>query len=283
MLPHAGYPTRTPSRPIPSTPMGAECGEERASPGPERQARYRWASRLAAGGRVLDAACGGGWGTAVLAESAAGAVGVDFSPAAIADARRDYGEVANFQEGDLRRLPFDAGEFDCVVCFEAIAHVADPEQALDELRRVLRPGGRLLVSTPNRDVYPGGNPLHLREMTSEDLEGLLAARFANVAMHRQQAYFASLLCGTAMLAQRDPTEQIEAAVRKIPGGPPGSELHAVAVATDGEPAAAPAWLVIGRDVDYEEQQRLLEEWRDRAVRAEAEALALRKELRALQS
>jgi SAM-dependent methyltransferase len=231
---------------------------------------------------VLDAGCGDGWGTAALAEIGATAVGVDFAPAAIAEARGEHGDKASFAEADLRDLPFEDGEFDHVVCFETIAQIAEPEQALDELHRVLHPGGLLLISSPNRSAYPPGNPLHLSEMTSEEFERLLRARFANVAVHRQQSYHATLLGTPELLAHDDPDAQVQAVVSKVVGGQPGSELHAVAVASAGELPPAPAELVLGELVDYNEQQAHLEEWRERAVQAEATALAHSRKLRALQ-
>jgi len=248
-------------------------------PNPERHARYRWAAQVVAGGRVLDAACGTGGGTAMLAPTAGEAVGIDFSPAAIRDARRNHGEQAEFREGDLRDLPFDDVEFDHVVCFEAIAHVSEPEPVLDQLRRVLRPGGVLLISAPNSAVYPPGNPLHLSQIATERLESLLAARFERVAIHRQQTYFASLLGTAQMLGHDDPAQPINAQVAKLSGGAPGSELHAVAVASDGELPPPPAWIVLAEDVDHKRRQELLEEWQERAVRAEAKALSLSRELR----
>lgn len=255
--------------------MGVERNGYRTLPSPERCARYRWAAAVTAGGRTLDAACGAGWGTAVLAAQSTRAVGLDLSAAAIADANRDYGGLADFHEADLRELPFADDEFDSVVCFEAIAHVAEPAQVLDELRRVLRPGGPVLVSAPNPAVYPPGNPLHQNELSAADLERLLGARFANVAVHRQQSYFASLLGDAQLLGDADPAGEVTVRVVKLVAGPPGSELHALAAASDGELPPAPAWLALGADVDYEEQRALLEEWQGRALRAEAEALALR--------
>jgi SAM-dependent methyltransferase len=218
-----------------------------------------------------------------LARTVAGAVGVDFSPAAIAAARSAYAGRAEFVEADLRSLPFDAGEFDGVVCFETLTHVDEPERVLDELRRVLKPDGVMLVSAPNREVYPAGNPLHLSSLSSSELETLLSVRFAKVAVHRQQSYFASLLGDEETLAKHDPADTIDAYVTKLSGGMLESELHAVAAATDGELPAPPSWLAIGNEVDYAEQQRELVEWRERAVQAEAEALALRRELDAGQS
>lgn len=252
-------------------------------PNPERHARYCWAAELVVGGRVLDAACGAGWGTALLARRAGEAVGIDLSPPAIAEARREHGERAGFHEGDLCEMPFGDGEFDHVVCFEALAQVDETGRALDELRRVLRPRGTLLVSAPNGGVYPPGNPLHRSEIESVELEALLGARFARVAVHRQQSYHASLLGSTELLAHDDPTPPIEASIVKSVGGPQGSELHAVAVATDGELPAPPAWLALGELVDYEEQRAQLEEWRERAVKAEAQALAQARQLRELRS
>lgn len=247
---------------------------------PGRHARYLWAAELLQGSRVLDAACGRGEGTAVLAGHAT-AVGVDFSPAAILEARHAHGGVAEFREGDLVALPFADGEFDHAVCFEAIAHVRDPARTITELRRVMRPGGLLLISAPNREAHPPGNPLHLSPVSPGELGAMLRERFANVAVHRQQTYFASLL-GDATLSFDDSDGAIEPEVRKLAGGPAGSELHAVAVATDGELPPPPAWLAIGEGLDLIQQRELLREWQERAVRAEARALALGKELRSLQ-
>ncbi len=255
--------------------------QERDQGTAERWARYRWAAEVSAGGRVLDAACGAGWGTVILATTATEAVGVDLSPAAIADARREHGG-ARFVEGDLRSLPFESDEFEHVACFEALAHFAEPEHVLDELTRVLKPGGTLLASAPNPDVYPAGNPLHLSEIAPEQLERLLSARFANVAVHPQHTFFASLL-GEPGLDPASGAPERAGRVAVLGDQSWRSALHAVAIAGNRELPAPPDWLVLGEAVGYEEQRRLLESWQDRAVRAEAEVFALRRQLRELQS
>jgi SAM-dependent methyltransferase len=251
-------------------------------PNPERHARYRWAEGIVDGGRLLDAGCGVGWGTMRLAGKASEAIGVDISPVAIADARNAYGKNARFEQGDLRDLPFEDDEFDYAICFETIAQVAETERALDELRRVLRSAGTLLISSPNPAAYPPGNPLHVREIDPGRLEALLGERFANVAVHRQQSYHASLLGPAAMLAHDESATPVAASVVKAIGGGPGSELHNVAAASDSELPAPPAWIALGDLVDYREQQELLEEWRERAVMAEARVAAQARKLRSLE-
>jgi SAM-dependent methyltransferase len=245
----------------------------------EREIRYRWAAEATAGGRVLDAACGRGWGTAVLAVTATAAVGVDFAPGPILDAQRDHGEVADFHEGDLRNLPFNEEEFDGVVCFEALAHVAEPSAVLDELCRVLRSGGRLLVSAPNPSTYPQGNPLHLSEITPNALSEMLSERFANVAVYGQWSCFASLLIPQEGSTSDGFSAEIKPRTMRLGNTTPGSELHAVAVASDGELPPPPSWLAVGENPAYESQQMVLEEWQERAIEAEAEVLALKRELR----
>jgi len=245
---------------------------------PEHYARYGWAAPMAADAVVLDAGCGIGWGTAMLARHARRVVGIDLSPAAVAEAARQHGDRAEFREGDLLSLPFPDGEFDVAVCFEAIEHVADPEAALDELRRVLSKDGLLLVSSPNRGVFPEGNPFHLRELTSAELTAGLKARFANVVTNRQQTYYASLLGDDSTLLLDDPDAELGAHVTKLVGSPPGTELYAVAAASDAPLPPSTARIVLGTGLEHEEQRQLTELWRDRAIHAEAAAAAIRTEM-----
>ncbi len=131
------------------------------------------AAHVAAGDRVLDLGCGEGDLTAVLAQTGARALGVDVAPAALERARRRHPQLTFGLTPIDGPLAFDDGSFDVVWSSEVIEHVADTARWLSEVRRVLVPGGRLLVTTPHhgrmalalhgigRYSEPLGDHLHL--------------------------------------------------------------------------------------------------------------------------
>jgi 2-polyprenyl-3-methyl-5-hydroxy-6-metoxy-1,4-benzoquinol methylase len=140
-------------------------------------ARYRFASRFVAGGRVLDCACGVGYGTALLADAERRpdrVLGVDIDPAAVDHARRTYLAAGiEFRCGDGAALDDPAG-FDTIVSLETVEHVAEPAALLGNFARLLRPGGTLVASvpvTPSVDV----NPYHLHDFTERSFRALGAA------------------------------------------------------------------------------------------------------------
>jgi SAM-dependent methyltransferase len=149
--------------------------------------RYRFAARLVRAKRVLDIACGEGYGTASLVKSGAGSViGVDVSPAACAHARRKYGIDARL--GDAHAIPVADAAVDVVVSFETIEHVPDPAQFLAECRRVLAPGGTIVISTPNRDVYSERaqhNPFHCAEMNRAEFVAAMSVDFRALKIYSQ--------------------------------------------------------------------------------------------------
>jgi SAM-dependent methyltransferase len=183
----------------------------------EHLARYAFAAaRVPPGGRVLDAACGSGYGTANLAEHAKHVVGIDLAPEAVAYARQHYGlaHVA-FAVMDCRRLAFADATFDAYACFETLEHVQEQEALVAEARRVLTPGGLFLVSTPNRDVYNlayGRNLHHERELSPEEFEALLRRHFDDVTL------FGQLGSGPVRDTLR---RQLDAARRALPPGAGG--------------------------------------------------------------
>ena len=103
-------------------------------------------SRLPAGARVLDLGCGPGWVSHNLVGNYR-LVGVDVEEEAVRLSRLLY--AADYVVGTAFGLPFPDGQFDAVIFTEAIEHFAEPEPALAEIARVLRPGGLALITTPN--------------------------------------------------------------------------------------------------------------------------------------
>ena len=178
----------------------------------EHQSRYRLAARHVRGLRVLDAGCGVGWGGQILLDAGAcSVVGVDIAPEAVADAVRRV-PAGRFTVGDLAALPVATASIDVVVCFEAIEHVEEPHRALDELARVLAPGGSLLVSSPNPFVYPAGNEFHIHEFPPHELLDAVIARFGEGRLVRQQTLLASLLAEG--VEDREPSD-MEAVIRTV--------------------------------------------------------------------
>lgn len=198
----------------------------------EHVSRYQWAAQAAKDRTVLDAGCGTGYGTRLLA--AAGArevVGVDIARAVLDTVAADMPETVRLQVGDVRKLDFDDDMFELVVCFEVIEHVEDPSTVLDELVRVLAPGGLLMISSPNRGVYPAGNPHHLHEFVPAELEAELAARLAHVRLLRQNDYVVSAVLSDATAGQGDGTAIQNLALHKLVANSPGDEVYTLAIAS----------------------------------------------------
>jgi SAM-dependent methyltransferase len=196
----------------------------------EHWARYRWAAPWVPGKEVLDAGCGVGYGTRLLAErEPARLVGVDLSAEAL---ERAPTEDAEFVQADLHQIPFDADTFDVVVCFEVIEHVHGHVQVLDELRRVLRPGGALLISSPNRDVYAPGNPHHVHEFLPDELHEELSGRFDHVKLYGQHVFLASTIVGSTDLRAGEPRSCPVAIMKPLERG---RETYILGVASDEPP------------------------------------------------
>lgn len=161
--------------------------------------RYAFARRCAAGRRVLDVACGEGYGSAILAGVAREVVGVDIDAATVAHARAAYATVRNltFVEGSAARLPLPDASVDLVVSFETIEHLeaSDQPRMLAEFARVLADDGALVLSAPNRPEYSESrgyvNPFHRHEHDRAELERLLDAHFPARIWHAQRVWLGS--------------------------------------------------------------------------------------------
>ena len=165
--------------------------------------RYVFARRIANGRRVLDAASGEGYGSALLADVAAEVIGIDIDSKSIAHARERYGVHANvrFEQGDATRLDFPSGRFDLVVCFETLEHVQDQERMIAGFARVLTDDGILVVSSPDRHAYSEvsgfRNEFHVRELYRDEFLTLLRPHFPSVALFGQKLLFQSAIWALA--------------------------------------------------------------------------------------
>ena len=238
----------------------------------EHLARYWWACGLARGRSVLDAGCGVGYGSAMLARAGAGqVVGVDVSAKAIEAASRGAPDNASFQVGDVHALPFGDARFELVVCFEVIEHVEAQDEVIAELARVLAPGGALAISSPNRDVYPAGNPHHVHEYVPDELRAALAAHFAHVELRHQHAWLASAVLTDEQAADGSLRARDDVQVAKSAGREPGSAPYTVALASR-EPLPSIAGALVLGGLAEQALSVELERERERA-RNEIEALS----------
>jgi SAM-dependent methyltransferase len=130
-----------------------------------------------AGALVLEAGSGEGYGAGMLAEVAAGVLALDLDPLTAAHVARRYPRTG-VARANLVALPVRDGAVDAVVSLQVIEHLWEQERFLRECLRVLRPGGTLMLSTPNRLTFSPGrdtplNPFHTRELSAAELAGLV--------------------------------------------------------------------------------------------------------------
>jgi ubiquinone/menaquinone biosynthesis C-methylase UbiE len=198
-----------------ATPRAAGAGQLRADgerflPGQmsgvielEHLHRYRMAARWTRGLEVLDIACGEGYGSEMLARAAKRVVGVDIDAGAVRHAASKY-RAANllFLVGSCSSMPLPPGSVDAVVSFETIEHHAEHDLMMQEIRRVLRAGGLLVMSSPDRLAYSDkrnfANPFHVRELYREQFQSLLLRHFRHVALLGQRVLMGSLIDGHGM-------------------------------------------------------------------------------------
>ena len=158
----------------------------------EHVARYSFSSKYTNGKKVLDIACGVGYGCKILSKKGAkNVIGCDISMESINYAKEHYsGEGIKFQVKDIKKLDFLDEEFDCIVSFETLEHVKDQEVAITELKRVLKKGGILIISTPNLESRTSGeenaNRFHEKELTVEEFNEILGKFFPKFELFSQR-------------------------------------------------------------------------------------------------
>lgn len=158
----------------------------------EHSARYEFTRKFVAGKKVLDVACGTGYGSKILHNCGASEVyGGDISKEAIIYAQKKFSNsFINFHVVDVSRLPFPENSFDCVISFETIEHITKYKEVIKDFHRILKKNGLLIISTPNKDITSKGsdkaeNIFHVKEFTKEEFLQLLGQYFPDVTLFSQ--------------------------------------------------------------------------------------------------
>lgn len=201
----------------------------------EHMHRYILACDLATVRNVLDVASGEGYGSNLLAHTAASVIGVDISTKAVEHARMTYRRPnLEFRVGDCAQLPVDTASIDLVVSFETIEHHDQHEAMLAEIARVLKPDGLLIISSPNKLTYsdiPGQhNRFHVKELYLDEFEALLHRGFPNVALYGQRVEMSSII--TSLQAEQAPFEYMRWSDERVVSSKPiESSVYFIALAS----------------------------------------------------
>lgn len=196
----------------------------------EHLSRYLSVLGIAKNRTILDIACGAGYGTRLIASTAKKVWGVDYSTEAI-DYAKDHYSATNIKYlvGDAHNIPLDNESVDVVVSLETIEHLKNPEKFIKEVKRVLKKGGKFVVSTPNDDEFIEGNKFHLHEFDLKELKKLIGDNFKNVEYYYQGTYF-----GAGVFSQKlfEGSGEWQGSIGKTFGQPSKKAIYFLAVASD---------------------------------------------------
>lgn len=184
--------------------------------------RYLLACELVGGQVVLDIASGEGYGSAILAGKAARVSGVDISAEAVTHAKSRYVlDNLDFLVGSCTSIPLSDASVDVVVSFETIEHHDQHEQMLLEIRRILKPAGLLLISSPDKYHYsdkPGfTNSYHVKELYQHEFKQLINTHFANAVYYGQRVVYGSAIFAESLQASALTYSKENGVVKHTPG------------------------------------------------------------------
>ena len=162
--------------------------------------RYYFAANIAdlSSKTILDIASGSGYGSYIISEHAEHVYGVDISQEAIEYSQEHYNKTnLTFIQGDACKIPLKDRTIDMVISFETIEHTDAQETMISEIKRVLKPDGFLIISSPNKKTYSDEpnyhNPFHKKELYTNELVELLHREFKSVILFEQNYHIGSTI------------------------------------------------------------------------------------------
>lgn len=165
----------------------------------EHMHRYLYASLFVKDKKILDIACGEGYGSHMLSTNAANVTGVDIDNKVIAYAQNKYkSPKIRFKQGSVTAMPIEDNSMDVIVCFETIEHVTQQDLVIRECRRVLKEDGLLIMSTPNVHFFTNKssiqeNQFHEKELSKEEIIDLCRPYFSSSYLVSQNIQYGSFI------------------------------------------------------------------------------------------
>lgn len=239
--------------------------------------RYCLALDWAKGKVVLDVASGEGYGSVILARVATKVVGIDLSRECARYATQRYQDCHNlsFAAGSCGELPLQDHSVDLVTSFETIEHHDRHQDMLNEIKRVLKPEGVLLLSSPNRTVYSEGptppNPYHVKELDWNELNELLTARFKSVTYYGQRLATGSVVFPLSTSARDNGYAAYSDRGGKDDTGVPclDAPMYYIAICGDQQPCVdqhRTTSVFLDRESDLWKEQQQIGHWANRVAR-----------------
>lgn len=159
--------------------------------------RYSFAADFVNGKVVLDIACGEGYGANYLANIAKYVIGIDIDKETIEYASRKYKRTnLTFNASSATTIPLESSSVDVITSFETLEHLVEQNEMLKEFKRVLKPNGVLIISSPEKSIYSErdpNNPYHLKELTLPEFTNMLTKYFSSCKVYSQRLIFGSII------------------------------------------------------------------------------------------